>query len=309
MARAIWTGAINFGLVSIPVGLYSATEDHTIGFHQFQRGTADRIRYQRVNARTGKEVDYADIVKGRDIGGGDFVIVEPDELEAIAPGRSRSIDITSFVCLDEIDPVYFQKTYWIAPGGEQYARPYALLVEAMARTNRAGIATFVMRGKEYLAAIRADEGVLALETLLFADEVRNPADALDALPERGPARGKELEMATALIESMSQAWHPEDYHDTYTERVEQLIDAKRRGHDIVTEVEPREPTETSDLLAVLQRSVDSARSGGRQTDDLSDASKTDLADMARDLDITGRSSMNRDELEKAVASAAPTTDR
>ncbi len=141
MARAIWTGAINFGLVSIPVGLYSATEDHTVHFHQFQRGTADRIRYQRVNARTGKEVDYADIVKGRDIGGGDFVIVEPEELEAVAPGRSRSIDITSFVCLDEIDPVYFQKTYWIAPGGEQYTRPYALLVEAMARTNRAGIAT------------------------------------------------------------------------------------------------------------------------------------------------------------------------
>ncbi len=309
MARAIWTGAINFGLVSIPVGLYSATEDHTVHFHQFQRGTADRIRYQRVNSRTGKEVDYADIVKGRDIGAGDFVIVEPEELEAIAPGRSRSIDITGFVCLDEIDPVYFQKTYWIAPGGEQYARPYALLVEAMARTNRAGIATFVMRGKEYLAAIRADGGVLALETLLFADEVRNPAAALGALPERGPARGKELEMATALIESMSQAWHPEDYHDTYTERVEQLIEAKRRGHDIVTEVEPREPTETSDLLAVLQRSVDSARSGGRRTDDLSDASKTDLADMARDLDITGRSSMNRDELEKAVASAAPTSDR
>ncbi|PZS17760.1 MAG: Ku protein [Pseudonocardiales bacterium] len=263
MARAIWTGAISFGLVSIPVGLYSATEDHTVHFHQFQRGTADRIRYQRVNARTGKEVDYSDIVKGRDIGGGEFVIVEPEELEAIAPGRSRSIDITSFVDLDEIHPVYFQKTYWIAPNGEQYARPYALLAEAIARTNRAGIATFVMRGKEYLAAIRADAGVLALETLLFADEVRNPADALETLPEHQPTRGKELEMATALIESMGQAWQPENYHDTYTERVEQLIDAKRRGHKIVTEAEPREPTEMSDLLEALQRSVDSVRSDAR----------------------------------------------
>lgn len=312
MARTIWTGAISFGLVSIPVGLYSATEDHTIHFHQFERGTADRIRYQRVNARTGKEVDYADIVKGRDIGGGDFVIVEPEELEAIAPGRSRSIEITSFVDLDEIDPVYFQKTYWIAPGGEQYTRPYALLAEAMERTNRAGIATFVMRGKEYLAAIRADDGVLALETLLFADEVRKPADALDTLPEHPPARGKELEMATALIESMSQEWRPENYHDTYTERVEQLVEDKRRGHEIVTEAEPQEPTEMSDLLEALQRSVDSVRGGGRaqrrndDERDLSHANKADLVEMARDLDIPGRSSMNRDELERAVASTAQT---
>ena len=266
MARAIWTGSLNFGLVSIPVGLYSASEDHTVHFHQFQRGTTDRIRYQRVNERTGKEVDYADIAKGSDIGGGggDFVIVEPEELDSIAPGRSRSIDITSFVDLDEIDPVYFQKTYWIAPDGEQYAHPYALLAEALARVNRAGIASFVMRGREYLAAIRADEGVLALQTLLFADEVRKPADTLDTLPDRAPARGKELEMATTLIESMSAPWDPENYHDTYTERVKQLIDAKRRGHEIVTEAEPPGPTETSDLLEVLQRSLDSARDGGRR---------------------------------------------
>jgi len=122
MARAIWTGSINFGLVVIPVGLFSATQDHTVHFHQFQRGTTDRIRYQRINERTGKEVDYADIVKGKDIGGEDYVLVEPEELEAIAPGRSRTIDITTFVDLDEIDPLYFQKTYWLAPSGEQYAR-------------------------------------------------------------------------------------------------------------------------------------------------------------------------------------------
>jgi DNA end-binding protein Ku len=259
MARAIWSGSINFGLVSIPVGLYSATEDHTVHFHQFQRGTADRIRYQRVNEQTGKEVDYGDIVKGRDVGGGDYVIVDPDELDSIAPGRSRSIDITAFVDLDEIDAVYFQKTYWLAPDGEQYARPYALLLEAMARTNRAGIATFVMRGKEYLTAIRADNGVLALHTLFFADEIRKPVDALDSLAGRAPAQGKELEMATALIESMSGPWHPEDYRDTYTERVERLIDDKRRGREIVTEAQPPKPTEMSDLLQALQRSVDSAR--------------------------------------------------
>ncbi|MGH3788480.1 MAG: Ku protein [Pseudonocardiaceae bacterium] len=275
MARPIWSGSINFGLVSIPVGLFSATEDHTIHFHQFQRGTADRIRYRRINERTGDEVDYGDIVKGRDVGGGDYVMVEPEELDAVAPGRSRSIDITSFVDLDEIDPVYFQKTYWLAPDGEQYARPYALLLEAMARTNRAGIATFVMRGKEYLTAIRADDDMLALHTLFFADEIRNPIDQLDTLPERTAARGKELDMATALVESMSGPWRPQDYRDTYTERVEQLIDDKRRGHELVTAAEPPEPTETPDLLEALRRSISSARDGHRshREPDLSEASK------------------------------------
>ncbi len=242
------------------------------------------------------------------------MIVEPEELEDIAPGRSRTIDITTFVDLDEISPIYFQKTYWLAPKGEQYARPYALLLEAMAQTNRAGIATFVMRGKEYLTAIRADEGVLALETLFFADEIRNPADELDALPGRASAPGKELDLATGLIESMSGPWRPEDYHDTYRERVEQLIDDKRRGREVVIGTEPPEPTEMSDLLTALQRSVSSARSGGRQPDrrskkepDLSEASKADLTDMARELGVKGRSTMNRADLEKAVAEASVAT--
>jgi DNA end-binding protein Ku len=239
------------------------------------------------------------------------VIVEPQELEAVVPGRSRTIDITSFVDLDEIDPSYFQKTYWLAPSDEQYASPYALLLEAMARTNRAGIATFVMRGKEYLAAIRAGEGVLTLETLFFADEIRNPADELDTLPEHAPARGKELDMATALIESMTGPWRPQDYRDTYTERVEKLIDDKRRGHEIVTEAQPPEPTEVSDLLEALQRSISAALGGEHRLDrrasndpDLSEASKSDLDAMARDLHIKGRSKMNRTELETAVAEAS-----
>ncbi|MEN3263133.1 Ku protein [Pseudonocardia sp.] len=331
MARAIWTGSISFGLVSIPVGLFSATEDHTIHFHQFERGTADRVRYLRVNERTGKEVEYSDIVKGKDVGGGDYVIVEPEELADIAPGRSRTIDIVTFVDLDEIDPIYFQKTYWLAPTAEQYARPYALLREAMARTNRAGIATFVMRGKEYLTAIRADDEVLALETMFFHDEIRDPAN-LDDVPVGSGAKGKELDMATGLIESMSGQWRPEEFHDTYSERVEKLIEAKRRGREIVTEAEPPEPTAMSDLLAALEASVAEAR-GGRKKErsdatkgaaptsgkgakggkkaepdvsdrDLSQLSKADLTAMARDLDIPGRSSMNRAELERAVAKAA-----
>jgi DNA end-binding protein Ku len=315
MARAIWTGSISFGLVSIPVGLFSATEDHTIHFHQFERGTSDRIRYQRINERTGKEVQYSDIVKGKDIGGGEHVIVERDELADIAPGRSRTIDITTFVDLDEIDPIFFQKTYWLAPTDEQYARPYALLREAMTRTNRAGIATFVFRGKEYLTALRADGDVLALETLFFADEIRDQS-TLD-IPESTKPRGKELDMAVGLIEAMSGPWRPEDYRDTYTERVEKLIEDKRRGREIVTAAAPPEPTAMSDLITALERSVAEARSGGDgrrkpaagEAPDLSKLSKADLTAMARELDIKGRSSMSRAELQKSVEAASGAATR
>jgi DNA end-binding protein Ku len=317
MARAIWTGAISFGLVSIPVGLFSATADHTVHFHQFERGTSDRIRYQRVNERTGKEVEYSDIVKGapmkgNDAGGGEHVIVEPDELADIAPGRSRTIDITAFVDLDDIDPIFFQKTYWLAPTDEQYARPYALLREAMARTNRAGVATFVMRGKEYLTALRADGDVLALETLYFADEIRDRA-FLD-LPGRSRPKGKEMDMATGLIEAMSGPWQPGEFRDTFTERVEKLIEDKRRGREIVTEAAPPEPTAMTDLVAALERSVADARGGkkpakGSRQDsdgapDLSGLSKAELTKMARELDVKGRSSMSRAELQDAVAAAS-----
>jgi DNA end-binding protein Ku len=314
MARAIWTGAISFGLVSIPVGLFSATEDHTVHFHQFERGTSDRIRYQRVNERTGKEVEYSDIVKGREVGDGEYVLVEPDELADIAPGRSRTIDIQTFVDLDEIDPIFFQKTYWLAPTDERYERPYALLREAMTRTNRAGIATFVMRGKEYLTALRADGEVLALETLFFADEIRDRSN-LD-LPGSTKPKGKELDMATGLIEAMSGAWKPKEFRDTYTERVEKLIEDKRKGREIVTEAEPPEPTAMSDLIAALERSVADARGGGKSqkgkkgkatsdgAPDLSELSKSELAAMARELDIKGRSSMSRPKLEKAIAAAS-----
>jgi DNA end-binding protein Ku len=326
MARAIWTGAITFGLVSIPVGLFSATEDHTVHFHQFQRDTSDRIRNQRVNERTGKEVEYSDIVKGAEVGDGEHVIVEPDELDSIAPGRSRTIEITDFVDRDEIDPLYFNRTYWLAPTGDQHTHPYRLLLEAMKRTNRAAIGTFVMRGKEYLAAIRPDGDVLALETMFFADEVRDPAKELDNIPESGAAKGKELDMATQLVESMSGPWRPDSYRDSYRDRVRKLIEDKRRGREIVTESAGPEPTEMSDLLAALERSVSESRGrggagkrgagrgagrggGGGRTGgsagptDLADATKTELLEMARKLDIPGRSRMKREQLVEAVAEA------
>jgi DNA end-binding protein Ku len=323
VARPIWNGAINFGLVTVPVELYSATEDHTISFRQFQRGTSDRIRYKRVNERTGEEVPFADIVKGAEVGGGDYVIIEPDELDAIAPGRSRTIDIDAFVDLDEIDPVHFQKTYWLAPTKEEYSRAYGLLLQAMSKTNRAGVATFVMRGKEYLTALRAGDGLLILNILLFPEDLRDPVKELKSMPEISPARGKELDMAVTLIDSMSDDWQPENYHDTYTERVEKLIEDKSAGREIVSEEEPSQPTKVVDLFDALSKSVegrkkrrgsdsggDGSGGGGKRRGasqdsgpDLGNLSKAELDKLARDLDIKGRSKMSRDELEEAVAAA------
>ncbi|WP_285503449.1 Ku protein [Actinokineospora sp. NBRC 105648] len=309
MARPIWHGAINFGLVTVPVDMFGATEDHTISFRQFERGTSDRIRYKRVNERTGEEVAYSDIVKGAEIGGGEYVIIEPEELDEIAPGRSRTIDISSFVGLDEIDPIHFQKTYWLAPSKEEYGKAYGLLLQAMRKTNRAGIATFVMRGKEYLTAVRAgDDDLLILTTMLFAEDIRDPAKELKSLPEITPARGKELDMAVSLIDSMVEDWNPSDYHDTYTQRVEQLIEDKKEGREVVAGEEPSTPTKVVDLFDALSKSVESRKkrrsSAPEQEQDLSSLSKADLDKMARELDVKGRSKMTRDELEKAVSAAA-----
>ncbi|MFD9736455.1 Ku protein [Umezawaea sp. NPDC059074] len=303
MARAIWSGAISFGLVTIPVALYSATHDHTVHFNQFERGTSDRIRYQRINERTGEEVDYSDVVKGHDVGGGEYVVVEQEELDDIAPGRSRTIDIDTFVDLAEIDPVHFQKSYWLGPAKAEYARPYRLLVKAMAKTGKAGIATFVMRGKQYLTALHADGDLLALETLFFADEIRDPADVLDELPSGDRAKPREVAMATALIESMSGPWRPEDFHDTYTAKVEKLVRRKQAGKKTITAEEPPDPTEVVDLMEALRRSVEGTRKKPRSTD-LSDLSKADLTKRARQLGVKGRSKMTRAALEKAIHKAS-----
>jgi DNA end-binding protein Ku len=156
MARAIWSGVLTFGLVSVPVELYSATEAHGPVFHQFEKDTTDRIRYQRVNERTADEVEYSDIVKGAETGRGHYVMLDQEELDSVAPGRSRSMEIHTFVDLDDIDPIYFNKTYYLGPRGEESGKVYALLRSAMGDSDKAAVASFVMRGKEYLAAVRAD---------------------------------------------------------------------------------------------------------------------------------------------------------
>jgi DNA end-binding protein Ku len=262
MARPIWNGSLSFGLVSVPVELFPATENKTIRFHQLQAGTSDRIRNKRVNERTGEEVPYEEIVKGYDLGGDQYVIVTPEELEALEPGRSRNIEITDFVDLDAVDPVYYQKSYYLAPKGEQAKRAYALLRRAMEESNKAAVATLVMRGKQYLVTIRPEPRALVLQTMFFADEVRDPAKEIAGLPVEEEFSPRELQAAKLLVESMAGAWEPERYHDTYRQRVEDLVERKRAGEQIVLEARRAEPTKVVDLMAALQASVEAARGRG-----------------------------------------------
>lgn len=336
MPRAIWTGSLSFGLVNVPVGLFSATDDKAIHFNQFQTGTPDRIRQKRVNERTGEEVDYADVVKGYDLGGGEYVLVTPKELESVEPGRSRTIEITDFVDLDAIDPIYYKSTYYLGPQGDQAARPYALLREAMAQSNKVGVATLVLRTKEHLVTIRPTESVLALETMYFADEIRDPMTEIPGMPADVDFSGRELSTAKLLIDSMVTAWDPSIYEDEYRKRVEGLIDEKRQGKVIVTERPETQATKVVDLMEALQASVEAARShrpgahiaipgtkgkdGAKRSatrgaaDSSSRAqssglSKTALQSRATELGIPGRSKMTREELEAAIDGASKPAKR
>ncbi|MPY81084.1 MAG: Ku protein [Actinophytocola sp.] len=308
MARSMWTGSLSFGLVSIPVGLYAGTVDRRPRFHQFERGTADRVRNKRVNERTGEEVAYEDMVKGTEVADG-YVIIEPEELEAIAPGRSRLIEIHQFVDGGEIDPTYYRRTYFLAPNSDEAVKSYGLLRDALAEAGRVAIASFVMRGQQYLGAIRATADALVLETLYYADEVRVASDEVPRLPERGVATKKERNTAIQLIDSMTDTWQPADYTDSYRERVDELVGAKRSGEEVVAEGEPPTSTNVVDLMDALQRSVSRARgekaaaAEADRQDDLAGMRKNDLDDLARELEVSGRSRMKRDELERAVRDA------
>jgi DNA end-binding protein Ku len=263
MARTIWKGALSFGLVNVPVGLYPATQDKTIHFNQFERGTSDRIRYKKINERTGDEVESKDIVKGVDLGGGEYVILTDEELASAEPERSRYIEITDFVSLDEIDPVYFNTTYYLAPEGESAGKAYALLRQAMQESGKVAIATFVMRNKEYLVAVRPEADVLALETMYFSDEVRSPTAELPNLPAAEAATDQELQMANLLIGSMESDWEPQRYHDTHRAKVEALIDEKAQGKTIAVAKAPQ-ATKVVDLMEALSASI-KAKSGEGKT--------------------------------------------
>ena len=254
MARSMWSGFLSFGLVSVPVGLYTATADQTIHFHQLHKGTSNRIRYRKVDEVTGEEVAASDIVNGFDLGDGEYVVVTREELKDVAPGKSETIEISDFVDLDRIDPVHFRQTYYLAPRGKGADRAYALLRQAMRETGKIGIATLILRDKEHLVAVRPGEDVLILETMYFADEIRTPSEELDSLPQDAVFSGRELEVAKKLVESLTVEWSPESYHNTYRARVEELIARKRDGDAVVVESE-RPKSNVIDLMAALEASI------------------------------------------------------
>jgi len=259
MARTIWKGSLSFGLVNVPVGVYPATQDKSIHFNQFEKGTSDRIRYKKVNERTGDEVESANIVKGFDLGGGEYVMLSDDELATAEPQRSRQIEITDFVDLDQIDPVFYRTTYYLAPEGEGSDKPYALLRRAMKDARKVGIATMVMRNKEYLVAVRPEGDVLALETMYFADEVRSPDQELPRIPDDADLSDREVSMAHVLIDAMESDWDPERFHDTHRQKVEMLIEEKSQGK-VITAAKSVPTPKVVDLMEALQESIRASQS-------------------------------------------------
>jgi DNA end-binding protein Ku len=315
MPRAIWTGSISFGLVNVPVKLYSAIEQKDIHFSQFEEGTGAKIRYKRVSEKTGEEVPFEKIVKGYEVTKGRFVIVTPEELESVEPETTRTIDIDDFVDLDDIDPIFYEKTYYLAPAGDDAGaqRAYNLLLKAMEEKKKVGIGKFVMRTKQYLGAIRPLDGVLALSTMVFGDEVRDRKEIADLAGGKSAQVGdREVAMAEQIIESLSVEWDPSRYRDTYREKVLELIERKAEGEEIVAAAPARQEAEVVDLMAALEASLAAAKKGkdpkieaatsgsASSGPDYDDMTKDELMDLAKQRDIAGRSKMTKDDLVEAL---------
>jgi DNA end-binding protein Ku len=258
MARPVWSGTISFGLVAIPVKLFHAVRRQSVSFNQLDERNMARIRYRKVNAETGEEVGDDHIVKGYEISKGRYVIVDPDELEPFMPVATKSVDLEEFVDLADIDPVFFDTAYHLAPDGPP--KPYVLLARAMEASGKVAIGRFVMRNKQYTAAIRAEDGRLVMSTLAYADEVIDPADieelqGLDSVE----VNDKEVAMAEALVESLAADFEPEKYRDEYREEVMALIQMKADGEEFeVPEVAAEKP-KVVDIMAALEASVAAAK--------------------------------------------------
>jgi DNA end-binding protein Ku len=261
MPRSIWTGAISFGLVTVPVKLYSAVNRKTVRFNQLNAQTGSRIAQKRVDASTGEEVASEDLVKGYEIAADRYVVIEPGELESVQPAKTKTIDIEDFVDLADIDPIFYDHPYYLAPaaGG---AKPYRLLLEAMRETEKVAIARVVIRQKESLVAIRAlqDHDVLEMATMLFADEVVDP-ERLDDIPDADDVKmnDRELAIAKQLVESLAGEFEPEKYHDTYREAVLEMIEKKAAGEEIAIQPETEEAAPVPDLMSALKASLDAVR--------------------------------------------------
>src|SRR3954452_3493847 len=264
MPRSIWSGAISFGLVNVPVKLFSAVSRKSVRFHQLHDKDGVRIQQKRVCPADGEEVPYENIVKGYEISPDKYVLIETEELEALDPKKTRAIEIQEFVDLEEIDPIYFDHPYYLAPD-KGAAKPYRLLLQAMQDTNKVAIARVVIRQKENLVAIRATGDVMTMATMVFHDEVVS-ADTLDEIPDGDEASvsDREVEMAQQLIGSLTAPFEPEKYHDEYRERVLELIEAKAAGEEI--KIQPaEEPVKVPDLMAALEQSLAAAEKSGGGT--------------------------------------------
>ena len=261
MARAIWSGSISFGLLNVPVKLYSAVSRKQISFRELRDSDHSRIRHKRVAEADGEEVAYEDIVKGYELAPEHYVVFSKDELEELDPQRTRAIEVEEFVDLDDIDPIYFVQPYYLGPT-EGAERAYALLVKAMSDERKVAVARFVLRNKEHLAALRPMGDVLTLTTMRFADEIVAPSELDDVIPEsiESPKK-KELDMAKQLVGSLTADFEPDKFEDSYREELLALIQRKAEGEEVVAAVsEEPEPTKAPDLMAALEESLAAVKS-------------------------------------------------
>ncbi|HEY3070571.1 MAG TPA: Ku protein [Gaiellaceae bacterium] len=303
MARAIWSGSISFGLVSVPVRMYSAIEEHTLHFNFVHAPDGSRIGYEKVCKAEDKPVPDGEIVKAFEYEKGEWVYMTDEDFEAAAAENHRTIDIRAFVPYEKIDPIYFERTYYLAPR-EEGAKVYALLVRAMEDSGLAAVAKWVMRDRQNLGLLRVREGVITLERMHFADEIRS----LEGIaPEKVEVSKQELGMAEQLIEQYAGEFEPDQYRDTYRDALCEIIEAKRKGEEVRIEAAP-EPEPPTDLMAALRASVEAAkrkRPGDLSADgELDDLSREELYERAKKADIPGRAQMKKDELIKALRQAA-----
>jgi len=263
MARAIWSGTISFGLLNVPVKLYSAVARRGISLREIRQSDGARIRHRRVAEGTDEEVPYGEIVKAFEITPDRYVPLSKNEMEALAPEKTRAIEVQDFVDLEQIDPIYFDSPYYLGPA-EGAEKAYSLLARAMEESGKVAIARFVFRNKEHLAALRPNEGVLTLTTMRFADEVVPPSELDDVLPEGKPkVAEQEVEMAEQLIDSLTREFDPAAYRDEYREQLLALIERKAEGKDVLEAPEVEEPQATSapDLMSALEESIAAVKDG------------------------------------------------
>jgi DNA end-binding protein Ku len=258
MPRSLWTGSLSFGLVNVPVRVETAVRDRDLHFRQIHEKDGAPIETQRWCSKEDTEVPYDEVTRGYELDDGDQVIISDLELQAIEPRRTRTIDIEQFVELADVDPMYFDHPYWLVPASDDdgAVRAYRLLTEVMGQTDRAALGRFVMRAKEYLAIIREREGALALTTMRFADEVRDPKD-IDAATQKShkPAR-KQLDAAVAVIDALTTEWEPDKHKDRYRNRLRKVVDRKRKGETITTPEADTAPEPAEDLMAALEKTLE-----------------------------------------------------